>query len=140
MTKTVAAIFGLFTVLATLGTMTPKGQGMLGLRPPQQAEPVTTIKDTAAAPPAPIQQVREVVPSGHPAPASREAAPARPAQPQSGGLSTITNILLNLPQVLDQTRVGPAPGPGSWTEPRQVDEPQRRVKKQGDDQGADGTH
>ncbi|HKV44203.1 MAG TPA: hypothetical protein VJT32_05940 [bacterium] len=143
MTKTIAAIFGIFTVLATLGTMTPTGQAMLGLRPQQQAEPVTTIKDTPASPPAPVQQVRRVVPSSHPNPASREEAPPAPARPTQaqggGGLSTITNILLNLPQVLDQTHIGPATGGGSWSEPGQGDQPRRRVKKQGDDQG-DGTH
>lgn len=159
MIKTLAAIFGLFTTLAVVGTLTPAGQAMLGLKPQQQAAPVTAISDTPASvpDPAPIAApqphlVQQPVSTARPVPAARPAARAQarpaPAPPQAqgaGGLSNIANILLNLPQVLDQTHVGPAPGGGSWSESK-GDEPHKWRKKhedtrrdQGSDEG-DGTH
>ncbi len=138
MVRTLALGFGAVTALAVAGSMTPTGQAMLGLRHPvEKATTVTVIQDKPAAIPSPAPSsapapstVRAQPSSG--APQSRQSRPAPPvaqrppaAQPVPqqggqgglGGLAGVANILLNLPQVLDQTHVGPAHGPDSESQP-----------------------
>jgi len=114
---------GVLTILTVTSAMTPSGQAMLGIRPSSNQAPVTVISDPGpprvapapAAPaavhapaPAPATTARPVA---HPAPAAPAARPA-PSKPASGlgQITNIANILLNLPQVLSQTQVQPAPG------------------------------
>jgi hypothetical protein len=154
MVRSVALGFGVVTALALAGSMTPKGQAMLGLSHPaaEQATPVTVIQDKSAPIPAPVQSVAPVptgpaphlgasrpVP-GAPQPQARpvgpvvqrpSAGPALQQQGGPGGLAGVVNILLNLPQVLDQSLGGPARGSDS--------KPVRFHKKpaSGDDHGKD---
>ncbi len=112
--RALTAILAILTLMIAAGMMTARGQALLGLRPPPSAPSVTVIKDPPPAPP-----VHQAVPSRPPAtPASRpapasappaHAAPATPAQTGIAQISRIANILLNLPQVLSQTQVHPAP-------------------------------
>src|SRR5262249_11076277 len=136
MVRSLAVGFGMVTALAVAGSMTPAGQGVLGQRhSAEQSVPVSSIQDKPATIPGPAQSLVAAPAAPAPtqagppvgAPASRrpQAATAprasqppqasRPAQPQSGpgGIAGIANILLNLPQVLDQTRVGPSQGSDS---------------------------
>mgnify|MGYP001388254601 CR=1 FL=1 len=145
MMKSLTAGLGVLTILAVTGAMTPSGQAMLGFRSaPQNQQNVAVIKDapasagTRAAPapkavtPAPTVSAVAARPASaaartaapRPVPAAQRA-PA-PAQPDPvGSVVNVANILLNLPQVLSQTKVGPLPGNGSWTE--------RQKTQQGDD-------
>jgi hypothetical protein len=139
MVRSVALGFGVVTALALAGSMTPKGQAMLGLSHPaaEQTTPVSVIQDKPAPIPAPVQSIAPAIapaPSG-PAPINRASRPVHgtPSQPQArpsggppipqqggpggpGGLAGVANILLNLPQVLNQTHGGPGPGSDSWSE------------------------
>jgi hypothetical protein len=178
MVRTLALGFGAVTALAVAGSLTPTGQAMLGLRhPAEKATTVTVIQDKPAAIPAPAQSVVATpTPAPSPAPAARagHAQPSPGAGPQSrpvppaaqrppaaqpapqqggqggpGGLAGVANILLNLPQILDQTHVGPAHGPDSRSESRPADsqptsqeppkikkkhyEPEQQHKSAGDD-------
>jgi len=56
MVRSVTLGFGVVTALALAGSMTPKGQAMLGLSHPaaEQAAPVTVIQDKPAPVPAPV--------------------------------------------------------------------------------------
>ena len=155
MIRSLTVGFGAVTMLAVAGSMTPMGRAMLGLTHPtteQDATPVTVIQDKPAPVPAPLQSVAAVpiapaapAPSAvasHPArvalprPQARPAAP--PAQrpqvaPQQDGpasLAGIASILLNLPQVLDRTHVGPSHGSDSWSESRSDSRPAKIHKKQ----------
>lgn len=148
--------FGIATALAVAGSMTPTGQGMLGQRHShEKVAPVSSIQDKPAAIPGPPQSIvaapvaQRAVPAPAPVPsvsparssAGRppQATPSapRPAPSQNGsgqngagGMAGIANILLNLPQILDQTRVGPTHDQDSWSEPRPAPA----------DQGASGPH
>jgi hypothetical protein len=164
MVRSVALGFGVVTALALAGSMTPKGQAMLGLSHPaaEQSAPVTVIQDKPAPVPAPVQSVAPAptgpaprigaprpVPSAPPQPQTRPAGPiaqhpsAGPSLPQQGGpggLAGVANILLNLPQVLDQTRGGPARGSDSWSESGTSDSKPVRFHKNhasGGDHGKD---
>ncbi len=153
MIRSLAVGFGAVTMLAVAGSMTPMGQAMLGLTHPaaEQAMPVTVIQDKPVPVPAPVQSVA-VVPVAQPAPApsaavshptrvalpqprARPAAPPaqRPqAAPQQGGpagLAGVANILLNLPQVLDQIHVGASRGSDSWSESRSSDSRPAKIHK-----------
>ena len=159
MVKILALGFGALTALLVAGSMTPSGQAMLGLRhaADAQAVPVTALEDKpapiptplaagpAAAPaqPSPAPQARSggpIAPRPQAAPQQAGPAPRPQAAPQqagAGGLAGVANILLNLPQVLDQTHVGAAHGSGdSWSESRPpADEAPPKVhKKHHDDQ------
>lgn len=104
--RTLTAVLAILTLMIAAGMMTARGQALLGLRPSPSAPSVTVIKDPPPAPPA-----RQAVPSrppSRPAPAAH-AAPPTPAQTGIAQISRIANILLNLPQVLSQTQVNPAP-------------------------------
>ncbi len=135
MVRSLAVGFGMVTALAVAGSMTPAGQGMLGQRhAAEQSVPVSSIQDKPVAIPGPSQALvaapsaaHVASPAGSPAPRRPQAAAApratqppqagRPAQPQGGpgGVAGIANILLNLPQILDQTHVGPSHGSDSWS-------------------------
>ncbi len=140
MVRSLAVGFGMVTALAVAGSMTPVGQGMLGQRhSPEKVAPVSSIQDRPAAIPGPAQSmvaapaaapapVRAASPVVSPAPRQPQAtsAPRASQQPQGGqpvpsqngpgGLAGVANILLNLPQILDQTHVGPSHGgPDSWS-------------------------
>ena len=142
MVRSLAVGFGMVTALAVAGSLTPVGQGVLGQRHfTEQSVPVSSIQDKPAAIPGPAQALvappaapaptQVAPPTGSPAPRRPQAAAAprgtqppqasRPVQPQAqpqggpGGIAGIANILLNLPQVLDQTRVGPSHGSDSWS-------------------------
>jgi len=138
MMKVVTAALGGLTALAVTGMMTPHGQALLGLQQTQPQVPVSVISDPgpvkAAAPlvapavrPAAPRTVAQPVVHRAPAPPRGYASrpEARPAMPAAGiapmaGAGAITNILLNLPQVLNATQGGPAgppPGPGPWGPP-----------------------
>ncbi len=139
MVKSLVVGFGMVTALAVAGSMTPVGQTMLGQRhSPEKVAPVSSIRDKPAAIPGPTQSLvaAPVAPRAMPATspaAQRQAAPrpqattasraSQPAPPQSGpsGVAGIANILLNLPQILDQTHVGPSHGPDSWSRPAPAD-------------------
>ncbi len=121
MMKTLTAGLGLLTILAVTGAMTPWGQTMLGFRPATENEPsVTVIKDTP--PPVAKTAPNVITPapaSAHSAPAPAPAAARAPGAPSAqaspvqtglGAVASIATILLNLPQVLAQTQVRPAPG------------------------------
>jgi hypothetical protein len=99
------------------------------------APAVTAVPALNAAPAQPSSsapQVRPVprvaqpssgAPQARPIPQTRPSIPqdrgqAVPPQGGQGGLASVANILLNLPQVLDQTHVGPARGSDSWSESR----------------------
>jgi len=142
MVKSLVVGFGMVTALAVAGSMTPVGQSMLGQRhSPEKVAPVSSIRDKPAAIPGPTQSLvaEPVAPRAVPATPTavqRQAAPrpqattaprasqqpqaGQPAPPQSGpgGVAGIANILLNLPQILDQTHVGPSNGSDSWSESR----------------------
>ena len=141
MVRSLVVGFGMVTALAVAGSMTPAGQGVLGQRhSPEQSVPVSSIQDKPAAIPGPAQALvtppaasapaQVASPAGSPAPRRPQATaspratqppqasrPVQQAQPQGGpgGIAGIANILLNLPQVLDQTRVGPSHGSDSWS-------------------------
>src|SRR5579864_5709041 len=133
MMKFLTTALGGLTVLAVTGFATPPGQAMLGLHPAQTATPVSVIADPGpikvaapAAAPVSAAPAAPAVTAPHPAvaaPAARPVAPASavpaqaaPAANPMGGAGAIANILLNLPQVLNQTRVGPG-GNGGWIPP-----------------------
>lgn len=143
MMKFLTTALGGLTILTVTGMATPPGQAMLGMRPTQAQAPVSVIADpgpaTVAAPIAvPARPVPAATPVAVPQPAARpiptHAVPAaRPAVPAAapvqaapaanpmGGAGALTNILLNLPQVLQGTQVAPAGGVnnGGWTPPGQ---------------------
>ncbi len=146
MMKSLTAGLGVLTILAVTGAMTPSGQAMLGFRSgPQNQQNVAVIKDVPAPAPAvtraaPALKAATPAPTAsaaaaRPSPAARTAVPRQvpaaqpaPAPAQSnpaGSVVNVANILLNLPQVLSQTKIGPLPGNGSWTE--------RQKTQQGDD-------
>lgn len=114
------------TVASILDTPAP----IPGPAQPLVAAPVVAPAAPAAPKVAPAAVPARVVPPApqrHPAAAvpprpraSRPPQAGQPAQPQGGpsGVVGIVNILLNLPQVLDQTRVGPSGGSDSWSESR----------------------
>lgn len=127
MIRKLALVFGAMTVLTALGSTTPTGQAMLGLKAAMNSAPVTVIDDVPveAAPPQHIagQQPRPAasIAPPRPSPFVRRAAvrPSRPAQPAQGGLAQFSNvarILLNLPQVLDRAHIGAPPGHGRRNE------------------------
>ena len=139
MVRSLVVGFGLVTALAVAGIMTPKGQAMLGLSHPvaEQGTPVTVIQDRPASIPAPVQSIAPAGPvqgAGAPqqAPAATSHPQARPVGPVGqrppagqpvpqqagpGGLAGIANILLNLPQVLNQTHGESSHGSDSRSEP-----------------------
>ncbi len=139
MVRSLVVGFGLVTALAVAGIMTPKGQAMLGLSHPaaEQATPVTVIQDRPASIPAPVQSIApagpvqgagapQQAPVATPHPQARPVGPVGqrppagqplPQQAGSGGLAGIANILLNLPQVLNQTHGDSSRGSDSWSEP-----------------------
>jgi hypothetical protein len=157
MVRSMAVGFGVVTALAVAGSLTPAGQAMLGFRHPESTTPVTAIEDKSAPVPSPVQSLQSgtagsapATPAARPTPPSvqgRQPVPGRPAPAQpsrqsapqpggAGGLAGVANILLNLPQVLDQTHVGPAgpsQGSDSWSEPR----PDKKSKKKHYDQDED---
>ncbi len=160
MVRTLALGFGALTALAVAGSMTPTGQAMLGLRHPvEKATTVTVIQDKPAAIPSPAPsaapapstvraQPSSGAPQSRPAPPVAQRPPAAQPVPQQGGqgglggLAGVANILLNLPQVLDQTHVGPAHGPDSESQPTSQEpskikkkhhEPENQQYKHGDD-------
>jgi hypothetical protein len=167
MIRSLAIWLGVFTLLIIFGAMTSRGQAMLGLRPPQNLVPVTPIQDTLQPAAAPLRADQEQpMKAGAPAKggtASVNAAPqaqstARPAPtaptgrksappqagPAQGGLAQVTNIaniLLNLPQVLDQTQVGPAQGPsstqgsGSWDDSNPGRSRYKQYRQHGNQEG-----
>jgi hypothetical protein len=138
MVRSLVVGFGLVTALAVAGIVTPKGQAMLGLSHPaaEQATPVTVIQDKAAPIPAPVQSVAPAGPvqgagAAQKAPVTTAHPQARPVGPVSqrppagqpvpqqagpGGLAGVANILLNLPQVLNQAHGGSSRGSDSWSE------------------------
>ena len=152
MVRSMAVGFGLVTALAVAGSLTPAGQAMLGFRHPESATPVTAIEDKSAPVPSPVQSLQSGAAGSAPAtPAARPTQPSvqgrqpvpgqpPPVQPSRqpvpqqggpGGLAGVANILLNLPQVLDQTHVGPAGpsrGQDSWSESK----PEKKSKKHPD--------
>ena len=74
---------------------------------------------TSTVPPAPRRSQTAPVAARPPvtgAPHASQPPQAAPAQGGLGGIAGIANILLNLPQVLDQTHVGPSRGSDSWSE------------------------
>jgi hypothetical protein len=149
MVRSVALGFGVVTALALAGSMTPKGQAMLGLSHPaaEQTAPVTVLQDKPAPIPAPVQSVAPAIapaPTGAPINGASRPVPGTPPQPQArpsggapipqqggpGGLAGVANILLNLPQVLDQTHGGPGRGSDSWSESGPSDSKPVRFHKQ----------
>ncbi len=133
MVRSLAVGFGAVTVLAVAGSMTPAGQAMLGFRPPEKSTPVTVIEDKPVPVPSPVQP-GAVGPAAAPGagptqPAAQGRQPA-PQQGGPGGVAGVANILLNLPQILDQTHVGPSRGPDSWSESK----PAKIHKKRHEDQ------
>ena len=166
MMKFLTTALGGLTVLTVTGFATPPGQAMLGLHPAQTATPVSVIADPgpikvaapAAAPvsaapaapavtaphpavAAPAAQPVRAAPAARPvAPASAVPAQAAPAANPMGGAGAIANILLNLPQVLNQTRVGPD-GNGGWIPPGQRTRQDRKHHDgEGDPQNGDFEH
>ena len=162
MIRMLAVGFGALTALAVLGSTTPTGQAMLGLKPAMKSAPVTAIDDT----PPPAPHAPQTV-SQHPSPATdvrswpsdvaprasgaphRVAAPpparvsARPAPAQGGvgQFSNVAKILLNLPHVLDQRHVGVTPERGPWDESSPVrffKAPKHQAKHHDDDQDSGG--
>ncbi len=92
--------------------------------------------------PAPIQSIAptSAQPQARPVgPAAQRPPAGQPVPPQGGpgGLAGVANILLNLPQVLDKTFVGPARHSDSWSEPRPSDSKPVRLHKKHDDRGKD---
>lgn len=88
----------------------PAAPAAAPVSPTPVAAPVHPVSPApAAAPVAPRVAPRPVAaPAASPAPVARPAAPAPAANPMGGmGAGAITNILLNLPQVLQGTQVGP---------------------------------
>ncbi|HLY20838.1 MAG TPA: hypothetical protein VKT83_00055 [bacterium] len=169
MMKFLTTALGGLTILTVTGLATAQGQAMLGIRQPQAAVPVSVIADPGpakvavpapqpvnaapaaapvAAPPAaaPAPAARPAVTS--PAPVARPvarpaaASPAPGANPMGaiGGAGAITNILLNLPQVLQGGQGGPD-GPavnngGGWGPPGQRGRDNRK-RHGGDNNGGD---
>lgn len=158
MVRSLVVGFGLVTALAVAGIVTPKGQAMLGLSHPaaEQATPVTVIQDRPASIPAPVQSVAPAGPvqgagaaqqapvttahpQAHPVGPVGQRPPAGQPVPQQagpGGLAGVANILLNLPQVLNQAHGGSPRGSDSWSEQGPSDSrPVRFHKKhsEGDD-------
>lgn len=158
MMKSLTTALGALTILTVTGMATPPGQAMLGIRQTQTATPVSSIPDPgpvkAATPaPAPVTPAPASAPAATPraaapaaSPAARPAAPvARPVAPAAspaasapapaanpmGGAGAITNILLNLPQVLQGTQGGSGVSNG-WTPPGQ------RARKHNDGNGNNG--
>lgn len=139
MVRSLAVGFGMLTALAVAGSMTPTGQGVLGQRhSPEHVANVSSIQDRPVAIPGPAQSLvaAPVAPKAAPAPVATRVVSPAPQRPQAapaprprasqppqaqngpGGMAGIANILLNLPQVLDQTHVGPSGGPDSWSQSR----------------------
>jgi len=136
MVRSLVVGFGVVTALAVAGIMTPKGQAMLGLSHPaaEQAAPVTIIQDKPAPVPEPVQSIAPATaqPQARPvAPAAQRPPAGQPVPPQGGpgGLAGVANILLNLPQVLDKTFVGPSRHSDSWSEERPSDSKPVRLHK-----------
>jgi hypothetical protein len=152
MVRSLVVGFGLVTALAVAGIVTPKGQAMLGLSHPaaEQGTPVTVIQDKPASIPAPAQSIAPAGPvqgarAPQQAPAASPRPQARPVGPVSqrppagqpvpqqgggpGGLAGVANILLNLPQVLNQGHGGPSHGSDSWSEPGPSDSSPVRLHK-----------
>ena len=128
MIRKLALVFGAMTVLTALGSITPTGQAMLGLKPAMKSAPVTVIDDVPveAVPPQHVagQQPRPAASIAPPRDGQRAkdaaARPSPPAQPAQRGLAQLSNvarILLNLPQVLDRAHIGAPPGHGRRDEP-----------------------
>ncbi len=162
MVRSLVVGFGLVTALAVAGIATPKGQAMLGLSHPaaEQATPVTVIQDSPASIPAPVQSVAPAGPvqgagAAQQAPAATAHPQARPVGPVGqrppagqplpqqagpGGLAGVANILLNLPQVLNQAHGESPRGSDSWSEPGPSDSRPVRFHKNhagGDDHTKD---
>jgi hypothetical protein len=121
--RKLAVVFGAMTLLTALGSMTPTGQAMLGLKPAVNSAPIKVIDDVPveAVPPQHVgggqPRPAATIAPPRPSPFLRRAAtrPSPTAQPAQRGLAQLSNvarILLNLPQVLDGGRVGGAPGHG----------------------------
>ncbi len=97
MIRWLAIAFGAVTALVLVATLTPVGRAVLGLRPAAPATSVTVIEDKPAE-----------IPGESPASPAHPPA-ARPPQSGLGVVGKVTNLLLNLPHMLDRTRVEPAP-------------------------------
>ncbi len=159
MVRSLVVGFGLVTALAVAGIMTPKGQAMLGLSHPaaEQATPVTVIQDKPASIPAPVESIApagpvqgagapQQAPVATPHPQARPVGPVGqrppagqpvPQQAGPGGLAGIANILLNLPQVLNQSHGGPSRDSDSWSEPGSSDSRPVRFHKKHHGEGDD---
>ena len=80
--------------------------------------PARVAASTSTVPPAPRRPQAAPVAARPPvtgAPHASQPPQAGQAQGGLGGIAGIANILLNLPQVLEQTHVGPSRGPDSWS-------------------------
>ena len=150
MIRTLVVAFGAMTALAVLGSTTPTGQAMLGLKPAVKSAPVTVIEDAPVAAPAQHIAGQQPRPAGliappRPSPFVRRAAPihpsptAQPAQTGLGPLSNVARILLNLPQELDRARIGGARGHGPWDESQPVPF-KKHHGREGDSQDTGGDH
>jgi len=97
MIRWLAIAFGAVTAIVLLASLTPMGRAVLGLRSTAPATSVTVIEDKPAE-----------IPGESPVSSAQPPA-TRPPQGGLGVVGRVTNILLNLPHMLDRTRVEPAP-------------------------------
>jgi hypothetical protein len=102
------------------------------------ASPTSTVPQAPRRPQAAPTAAR---PQAGAAPRTKDSLPPQAGQAQGGpgGMAGIANILLNLPQVLDQTHVGPSHGSDSWSESKPAPEqrsgkPHKWRHAQGEDQ------
>ncbi len=171
MMKILTTALGGLTVATITGLALLPGHAMLGTQQPQAQAPVSVIADPgpnavvpapapiAAPAPAPVAAPASAPRVTHAAPAaapavSRPAPGARPAAPAAGpvpaanpmggmsGAGAITQLLLNMPQVLQGGQGGPqvgpgGPGPGGWGPPGQRGRAYRRRHDGGDNAGGD---
>ena len=160
MVKFLTAVLGGLTAFAVAGLATPPGRAVLGIHQTEPAVPVSVIADPGAvnaAPPvrsgtAPRTEAAPIShpvyrPAVQPVPAARpiaRPASAGPASIPTGGAGAITNILLNLPQILLRAgtpvpQVGPAmPENGGWGPRRRDQHAGHQPGDQGD--GGDPEH
>jgi hypothetical protein len=165
MMKFLTTALGGLTILTVTGLATAQGQALLGMRQPQAAVPVSVIADPGpaqvAVPAAPAARPASAAPAAPPvAPRPAVTAPvarpvARPATPAAagpapaanpmgglGGAGAITNLLLNMPQVLQGGQGGPdGPGVvnngGGWGPPGQRGRDSRKRHDGGDNNSGD---
>ena len=147
MMKLLTTALGGLTIATVTGLALLPGHAMLGGQQPQAEAPLSVISDPGpkAAVPAPVAPVAPVTPAAapvmtHPAvsqpapaaqpvarPVPRAAAPApaagaAPAANPMGGLAgagAITQLLLNMPQVLQGGQGGGSEGGPGWVPPGQ---------------------